>query len=298
MIPANETFDGTWPFAPRFCEAPGFRMHYVDEGDGDPIVCLHGEPTWGYLYRDMIPPLAESHRVIVPDHMGFGKSETPQDRVYTLKTHVENFTSLVDALDLREITLVLQDWGGPIGCQFAIRNPTRVKRLFLANTVSGYGIDPERMAQSDWFQWIAGGLENGRTELVLRELGSTILSVMKLIGFTANVDRTWINAYSAPFPTRESCVGGLEFPLDAIQGRFAAYVEEMASKLDVLRAMPAMYSHGLEDRAIPADFAVDAFRSLWPAAPVVRLPGVGHFCQEDAPQTLVALLETFIQSTR
>jgi haloalkane dehalogenase len=88
MIPADETFDGTWPFEPNFSEAAGFRQHYVDEGprDGEVVICLHGEPTWGYLYRNFIPPLAERYRVIVPDHMGFGKSETPQDRVYTLKT--------------------------------------------------------------------------------------------------------------------------------------------------------------------------------------------------------------------
>src|SRR5262245_28781279 len=98
MIPAGETFDGTWPFVAHFCDAPGFRLHYVDEGAGEPIVCLHGEPTWGYLYRNFIPPLAESHRVIVPDHMGFGKSDTPQERTYTLQTHVENLTHLVESL--------------------------------------------------------------------------------------------------------------------------------------------------------------------------------------------------------
>jgi pimeloyl-ACP methyl ester carboxylesterase len=85
MIDANETFNGTWPFAPHFTDAPGFKMHYVDEGGGEAIVCLHGEPTWGYLYRNFIPPLAKKYRVVVPDHMGFGKSETPQDKVYTLK---------------------------------------------------------------------------------------------------------------------------------------------------------------------------------------------------------------------
>jgi len=85
MIDASETFDGTWPFAPRFSEASGFKQHYVDEGsqDAEVVLCLHGEPTWGYLYRKMIGPLSEKFRVVVPDHMGFGKSETPQDRLYT-----------------------------------------------------------------------------------------------------------------------------------------------------------------------------------------------------------------------
>jgi len=95
MIPANETFGGTFPFKPNFFEGNGFKMHYVDEGEGDVIICLHGQPTWGYLYRKFIPPLSQTHRVIVPDMMGYGKSETPADGVYTFETHVENLIALV-----------------------------------------------------------------------------------------------------------------------------------------------------------------------------------------------------------
>ena len=154
MIPAHEDFDGSFPFKPHFTNAPGFRMHYVDEGGGEPILCLHGEPTWGYLYRKFIPPLAHTHRVLVPDHMGFGKSETPQDREYTLRTHVENLTALIDELDLRDITFVAQDWGGPMAGAYTVRHPERVKRLCLMNTLLGYGgVQPPEV--SPWFRWIA-----------------------------------------------------------------------------------------------------------------------------------------------
>ena len=112
MISADETFNGTFPFEPHFSKANGFKMHYVDEGQGEPIICLHGEPTWGYIYRKFIPPLSKTHRVIVPDHMGFGKSETPQDKEYTLRTHVENLTELIEELNLHNITFIAQDWGG------------------------------------------------------------------------------------------------------------------------------------------------------------------------------------------
>src|SRR3954447_11795058 len=104
MIPADETFDNTWPFAPHFTETAGFRQHYVDEGSGRPVLLLHGQPTWGYIWRRFIRPLAANHRVVVPDHMGFGKSETPPNRAYTLRTHLENLTALIEALDLRDIT--------------------------------------------------------------------------------------------------------------------------------------------------------------------------------------------------
>jgi pimeloyl-ACP methyl ester carboxylesterase len=310
MIAPDETFDGTWPFAPRFHEVPAsagtgaFRMHYVDEGPHgtETIVCLHGEPTWGYLYRRMIPRLAERYRVVVPDHMGFGKSDTPQDRVYTLKTHVENLASLFDALDLRDVTLVVQDWGGPIGTQYTVRQPERVKRMFLANTLTGYGVagrsDLPRLSDSRWFQWIGAGLESGRTEAVLRNLGSTVLSVMKIIGFenTAAVDDTWIRAYSAPFETPAECVGAHEFPLDAYLGRIRDYSIEGAKGLAQLKEKPAILAEGMRDGAIPPEIAIADFEAVWPSRPIVRLPNAGHFCQEDAPDTLVALIEQFVQS--
>lgn len=301
MIPADETFDGTWPFKPNFSEAAGFRQHYVDEGprDGEVIVCLHGEPTWGYLYRNFIPRLSENYRVIVPDHMGFGKSETPQDRVYTLQTHVENLTKLIDDLGLNDITFVCQDWGGPITGAYTIRHPERVRRVALMNTLFGYGGAPQPEERTPWFQWIAKHHEAGTLDGILGELGSTILSVMKIIGFqnSAAVDDTWIRAYSAPFPDRASCIGGIEFPLDVHLSRFQAYILDglQNGDLDALKSKPAMLAYGLEDRGISPDQAIPDFKALYPGAPVVTLPGVGHFCQEDAPETLVSMIWQFMQ---
>lgn len=303
MIDANETFDGTFPFAPHFSTAPGFRMHYVDEGAGEPIVCLHGEPTWGYLYRNFISPLARTHRVVVPDHMGFGKSETPQDREYTARTHVENLAKLFDDLQLSDITLVGQDWGGVFASAYTVRHPDRVKRLFLMNTLCGYGIggrdEIPPIQSSRWFEWIAGGIDNGRTEAVLTNLGSTVLSVMKIIGFenTGAVDDTWIRAYSAPFSTPEECKGGLEFPLDVHHNRILEYMVEGFAGVDALKSKPAMLAEGMRDHAIPPETAIADFKTLWPDGPVVELPNAGHFCQEDEPETLVALIQQFLQST-
>jgi haloalkane dehalogenase len=300
MIPAQETFDGTWPFEPKFSTAAGFKQHYVDEGprDGEVIICLHGEPTWGYLYRNFIPPLAEHYRVIVPDHMGFGKSETPQDRVYTLKTHVENLEKFIADLDLRDITFVCQDWGGPITGAFTIRNPERVKRLFLMNTLFGYGGATPPEEKTQWFQWIEKHDEAGTLPGILGELGSTALSVMKIIGFqnTGAVDDSWIRAYSAPFPDRESCVGAIEFPLDVHYARFQEYVIEglKTGHVDAVKQKPAALVYGMEDRAIAPEWAMEDFRRLFPASPIVELPGVGHFCQEDAPETLVAMIMQFM----
>ncbi|MCS5635947.1 MAG: alpha/beta fold hydrolase [Myxococcota bacterium] len=302
MIPAEETFDGTWPFAPKFSTAAGFRQHYVDEGprDGEVIVCLHGEPTWGYLYRKLIPPLAADYRVVVPDHMGFGKSETPQDREYTLRTHVENLEKLIDDIGLNDITFVVQDWGGPMSGGYTMRNPGRVKRCFLMNTLFGYGGGVNLEEKSPWFQWIEKHEEAGTLQGILGELGSTVLSVMKIIGFqnSAVVNETWIRAYSAPFPDRESCIGAINFPLDVHYQRFLPFLFELMEwgNMEDVKAKPAMLVSGDMDFGISPEQAIADFRGLWPDAPIVETPGVGHFCQEDIPETLVALVQGFMQA--
>jgi pimeloyl-ACP methyl ester carboxylesterase len=297
VIAADETFDGTWPFDARFFDNEGFRQHYVDEGAGDPIVLVHGEPTWGYLYRRFIPRLTTLGRVVVPDHMGFGKSETPQDRSYAIREHVDNLERLLDHLELTDITFVAQDWGGPIVSAVALRRPDRVKRFCFMNT-GVPGVPPEggrRVQDLPWFQWC----QTPESDEVISHLGDTILSVLKRIGFerTAHVDETWVRAYAAPFPTVASCKGALAFPKMIAAPETREVILEHIANLPLLAQKPAMYLHGEEDRAIPTEMSVGQFRSTWPDGPVVTLPGVGHFIQEDAPETACALVEQFIQLT-
>lgn len=131
----DETFEGTFPFAPHYHSINGIGIHFVDEGSGEPVVMVHGDPTWGYLYRNFIPPLSQHYRCVVPDQMGMGKSAIPQERsLYRLQQHRTNLETLLLHLDLHDITLVLHDWGGPVGLGFAIRHPERIKRLVLMNT--------------------------------------------------------------------------------------------------------------------------------------------------------------------
>lgn len=300
MIPADETFDGTWPFAPHFCEEAEFRQHYIDEGSGRPILLLHGQPTWGYIYRRFIPALAKTHRVIVPDHMGFGKSETPADREYTLRTHVENLATLIEHLDLRDITIVGQDWGGPIGVGYAVRHPERVHSIVLMNTVVGYGTagrrDLPNPLETPWFRWIRDGLASGRTEAVLSQLGSTILSVMQIVGLERldRVDATFIRAYAAPFASPADCTGAIAFPLDLALGRIREFVREGIAGLPALRDKPALMIEGMLDRAIPPALALADFAGIWPKAPVIQVPSAGHYIQEDAPEVVIPALQTFL----
>lgn len=301
MIDAGETFDNTWPYTPHFFDGNGFRLHYVDENPAasESFLCVHGEPTWGYLYRNFIPRLAKHGRVVVPDHMGFGKSQTPQDRRYTIEEHCNNLEKLILALDLTNITLVVQDWGGPIGGSIAYRHPERVKRLCVMNALVG-GRAPSNTAsvrQSPWFQWV----NSPAFEPTVRNLSATALSVMKRIGFerTTHVDETWVRAYAAPFPTPESCEAAIRFPQCIADRETVDFLKTVRTPeaVSAVKKKPAMYVHGEADRALPMDFVIACFRDMWPAGPIVTLPGVGHFLQEDAPEAVCALIEQFVQMT-
>ena len=301
MIKASETFEGTWPFLPNFFDGNGFLMHYVDEGprQANPIILLHGEPTWGYLYRKFIPELSKSFRVVVPDMMGFGKSETPQDKEYTLKTHVENLSSLLDHLKLTNITFVGQDWGGPITAAYSIRNLNKVKSFVLINTLFGYSKEERPKNLSPWFQWIKKHYQDKTLDGILGELGSTLLSVMKIPNFTNNniINETWINAYSAQFPDRESCKGAINFPLDALLNRIVPYIVEGIKQGDLksLCSKPAVLAYGMKDKAIEPDYAIRDFKALFPGSKVVEMPNAGHYSQEDEPELLINLIKEFMK---
>ena len=300
MIKASETFQGTWPFLPNFFDGNGFLQHYVDEGsrEAKPIILLHGEPTWGYLYRKFIPELSKIYRVIVPDMMGFGKSETPQDKEYTLKTHVENLSSLIKYLKLNDITFVGQDWGGPITAAYSIRNIDKVKSFVLINTLFGYSKEVRPKNLSPWFQWINKHYQDKTLDGILGELGSTVLSVMKIPNFTNNniINDTWMNAYSSQFPDRASCKGAINFPLDALLNRIVPYIIQGIKEGDLksLCSKPAILAYGMKDRAIEPDYAIRDFKALFPGSNVVEMPNAGHYSQEDEPELLVNLIKDFM----
>ena len=301
MISADETFKGTWPFAPKYFNGNGFQQHYVDEGSktAETIICLHGEPTWGYIYRNFIPQLSDKYRIVVPDMMGFGKSETPQNKEYTLKTHVENLDNLIKYLDLKNITFVGQDWGGPITGAYSIRNLDRVKGFILINTLFGYSKEERPKTLTPWFKWIKKHYEAGTLNGILGELSSTLLSVMKIPNFTNNkiIDDNWLNAYSSQFPDRASCLGAINFPLDALLNRIVPFIVEGFKEGDIkgLCSKPAILAYGMQDKAIDPDYAIRDFKALFPESKVTKIQNAGHYSQEDEPQILIDLIKKFMK---
>ncbi len=304
-VAAAETFDGTWPFRARFTDVAGFRMHYVDEGAGpETLLLLHGEPTWGYLFRRQIPTWASMARVIAPDHMGFGKSAAPQDRTYWLQDHVDNLEAFVLAQDLREITLVMHDFGGPVGMGLAARHPSRIKRIVSVNGPTPFG-QPDlvdrvsaNVGVSPWFQWILQAEENGSLEEVLGHLAFNILSTMKLNGFVRNeiATDTWIRAYGAPFPTPAHAAGAIGWAKGFAIGAHEFEMPDPAAKAAILEK-PALAIWGEQDRTLQAEHFLPLFARLFPTAPIEFLPEAGHYSPEDAPEEVTRLVTEFLAAS-
>lgn len=289
----NETFDGTFPFEPHLKTINGFKMHYVDEGEGEPIVCLHGEPTWGYLYRKFIPPLSKTNRLIVPDHMGFGKSDVPKNLPYTLAQHVDNLTKLLLELDLADITLVGQDWGGPIMFGFAVNYPDRVKRLVIMNT--GIGVYPEGART-----WVSDMVNNGTYERTLGNLKKTLPNLLSGgISKKTKITETMIRAYTAPFPDKASCRGAMAFPLDIPVGRnhpSAPFMHSILERRNLLRDKGKIIIWGLKDPVFPRAI-LDWWLQTYPGIEAHELLEAGHFLQEDAPDEIVRIIHQFLSKT-
>lgn len=306
MVQIDATFNNTFVYAPHFSDAPGFRMHYVDTGprEGQVILCLHGEPTWGYLFRNLIAALSGTYRVVVPDHMGFGKSATPQDRTYWLQDHIDNLERFALALDLRAITLVMHDFGGPVGMGLASRHPERIHRVISINGPTPFG-QSDLMTRltanarvSPWFQWIGKAESEGRLEAVLGELGFNILSTLKLNGFEnhALINDTWLQAYGARFTGPAECAGAIGWAKGFATGAHRFEVPDPAARR-AIQSRPALAIWGLADRTLHAEHLLPLFSELFPRAVIHELAGVGHYSLEDAPETIADRVTSFLQQT-
>jgi len=285
----NKTFDGTFPFKPSFESINGFNMHYVDEGKGEPIVCLHGEPTWSYLYRNFIIELSEENRVIAPDQMGFGKSDVPQDKEYRMDEHIDNLTKLLLKLDLKNITLVIQDWGGPIGLGFAVNNPERIKRLVIMNTSIG-------VMKADKKPWYATVEEKGMYEQFIMNIEGLIKGG---IYRKENVTDSMIKAYTTPFPSEEYYIGAFTWPKDIPVGDShpsASIMMHVRENLDKLSEKEKILIWGMKDPIFPKR-TIDWWHRIYPDIETHRIENASHFLQEDAPEEIIEIIMDFLKKT-
>jgi haloalkane dehalogenase len=281
----DERFEGLpgYDFEPHWHEVDGLRLHYVDEGSGVPVVCFHGEPTWGYLYRKMVPPLtAAGHRVICPDYPGFGRSDKPTEQGwYTYDRHVEHVSALLEALDLRDAAVVVQDWGGPIGLRWAVENADRVARLVILNT----GLFTGRVSKG-FMAWRDFAERNPDLPVGFVLQGATATELSPEV----------VAAYEAPFPNAESKAGAAQFPLIVPISDESEGAAEMRAVADELSrwTKPALVAFSDGDPVFPYPRAGDAFCSLIPGAGEQdRIEGAAHFLQEDRGEEIAERIVRF-----
>ncbi len=270
-------------------EGGKLRVHYVDEGprDADPVLLMHGEPTWSYLYRHMIPRfVAAGHRAIAPDLVGFGRSDKPTERSdYTYARHVFWMGEVLRHLNLRNITLFCQDWGGLIGLRLWAEMPERFARIVVANTALPTGDHPMGDAFVSW--------RNFSQEVPDFRAGRIVYG-----GTTSKLSDAEVLAYDAPFPDETYQAGARQFPMLVPDRPDDPASEPNRQAWQVIRGLdtPVLTAFGADDRVMAGIDKV--FQKLCPGAagqPHVILPEAAHFLQEDVGQELSDLTLDFIE---
>jgi cis-3-alkyl-4-acyloxetan-2-one decarboxylase len=285
-------FEGTFPFEPRYQQVgEDVRLHYVEQGQGQPVLLLHGNPTWSYLYRNFIPPIADAgFRAVAVDHMGFGRSDRPPGhRRYHLRAHVDNLAAFIRGLDLRDLTLVMQDWGGPIGLGAAVEEPDRIARLVIMNTWVAVLPEGTRMPFHQPF------LQAGLGEILA--LGGNLFMEAMFGGMRPDSATPLVaEAYRAPFPDYHSRVPILAFARDIPIGDghpTTPYMREIGEKVAGLHR-PTLLVWGMRDPVFPP-VILEGWRAMFPHADVLELPGARHYLQEDEPQAIASRIVEFLQ---
>jgi len=283
-----------YPFAGRFFTLNGLRLHYLDEGQGDVVVMVHGNPTWSFFYRSLVLALRGDHRMIAPDHIGMGLSDKPGDDRYSyrLRSRIDDLEALLEAIAPgARVTLVLHDWGGMIGMGWALRHPALVRRIVLFNTAA--------------FHLPA----NLGLPLALRIIRDTPLGSVLVRGFNAfsrsaarvcctrrPLSRELREAYCAPYDSWTNRIATLRFvediPLRPSDPSYAL-VSEIEDGLLRFAATPVLICWGERDFVFtPA--VLDEWTRRWPRAEVHRFSDCGHYVIEDAPAEIEALVRDFL----
>jgi haloalkane dehalogenase len=290
--PDSRFADLDWSFAPHYLTHPdGLRQHYVDERPEGPargtFLLLHGEPTWSDLYKDWIGPLVDlGYRVVAPDHLGFGRSDKPvDDGWYSIAGHRRALETLITDLDLHDISLVVQDWAGPIGLCTALTDPDRYARLFILNT----WLHHDAYEYGEGIRWWHEAALDPERFGADMPTGAIVAGTMRRPDVDAESVR---KAFDAPFTGAASKAGARRFPVclpfaepalgdAALQQRARARLREWA--------IPIHLAFGDADPVFPYETA-EAWAAELPGATLDRIPGAGHFVQLDAPADCLAIV--------
>jgi len=284
-----------YPFAGRTFDRGGLRLHYLDEGQGDPVVMVHGNPTWSFYYRRVIQAVRGAHRAIVPDHIGCGLSDKPGDDRYdyTLQSRIDDLDALLEHLNVRgNVTLLLHDWGGAIGMGYAVRHPERIRRIALLNTAAFLKPPGKAMPAA------LGLVRTPPGALLVRGFNAFARGTAWIGCTRRRMPKPLRDAYCAPYDSWANRIATLRFvediplhPGDRAYGPLSQ--TQAALEAGLFRDIPTAIFWGMRDFVFDHHF-LDRWIELWPGAEVYRFEDCGHYVLEDAADEIVPLFTRFL----
>ena len=272
---------------------PRLRLHYLDEGSGEPVVMVHGNPTWSFYYRNLVLGLRGCHRTIVPDHIGCGLSDKPRDAEYpyTLARRAEDLETLLDHLGItKDITLVVHDWGGMIGMVYATRYPERIRRLVIMNTA---GFLMPKTKRLPWSLWLCRSTPLG--PFLVRGLNAFCRTAARICS-QRPLPKEIRSAYLEPYDSWRHRIAVLRFVQDIPLGpKDPSYdlVRQVNANLDKLRALPMLICWGEQDFVFDRHFLA-GWTGRFPNAELHCFPDAGHYVLEDAGDRIIPLVQRFL----
>lgn len=287
-------FKHLYPFESNFIDRNGFKYHYLDEGAGDPVVMLHGNPTWSFYYRRLVQALSPGYRVIVPDHIGCGLSDKPPETAYAyhVENRVKDLEALMDHLQIHDrITLVVHDWGGMIGCIFALRNLEKISRMVILNTTGFFTPGGKGLPLRLWLiRHITPFATYGVLGFNLFAFPALYMASRK--GLAPDVKKGLI----APYNCWANRIATLKFVQDIpISPKDPSYAigRFMEDNLQKLAPIPKLICWGAHDFVFTRDFFAE-WQRRFPDAEAHLFNDAGHYILEDVPEKVIPLVEQFL----
>lgn len=289
-----DSFASLYPFNPHYYSIGSHRLHYVDEGQGEPLVMVHGNPTWSFCFRRFIQALSPHYRVIAPDHLGCGLSDKPQDYQYRLKNHIDHFESLIESLSFsQKITLIVHDWGGCIGMGYAIRHPEKIGRIIFFNTAAF------QMHHVKHFpKVILVNRIRGFGELSIRGLNMFVKAATSMaMTHKSRMTRKTKAGYHSPYNSYANRIAIHQFvqdiPLDESHPTYPV-VQEIEEGLSQFRSIPKLFCWGLRDFCFN-ESVLAAWKRFYPEAEYEIYPNANHYVFEDAYERMIPRMQEFLQ---
>ena len=283
-----------YPFVGAHLNLDGISLHYLDEGSGDPVIMLHGNPTWSFYYRNLVLGLRKQCRTIVPDHVGCGMSDKPDDNryEYSLDRRAQDLETLIDHLKIKgPITLIVHDWGGMIGMTYAARHPERIGRLVLLNTAAFHLPKTKQLPPSLWL------CRNTKLDDFFVRRSGLFCRLVTRWGCCRPMTDLVREGYLTPHESGEERLAHLRFVQDIPlrpEDRSYALVSEVQESLSAFKNTPTLILWGEKDFVFDHHF-LEVWQKTLPNAEVHRFPGAGHLVLEDAGEEILPLIQKFFE---